>query len=45
MFLPTIIVILFFIVVTIKIGPDFSLRTKAVFRFKVKALKIESDFD
>jgi hypothetical protein len=45
MFLPTTIAILFSIVVTTKIGPDFSLRTKAVFRFRVKALKIESNFN
>ena len=45
MFLSTTIVIPFSIVITIKIRPDFSLRTKAVFRFRVKALKTESNFN
>jgi hypothetical protein len=44
-FPPTTIAIPFSIVVITKIGPDFSLWTKAMFGFRVEALKTESDFN
>ena len=44
-FSPIIITILFSIIIIIKTRPNFSLQIKAVFKFKVKALKTKSNFN